>query len=190
MKPWHFRLAAAGLWCSLVGIALFTAPPGSPETGALIERLVTAKLEGVSLSLFALFNLMGVWPLAMAVALRTDPRWWKWPFLVLSFFLGAFALLPYFVLRPWLELRREPTSFAGRLLSSRWVLRALVLAALCFGALFLFGGLGEFATLFDTQQFPRVMSLDFVAFCIAGLLLVTERGVSGAGVSPATHRTP
>ena len=189
MRPIHFRIASALLWLALVGAA-FTAPPAAPDGARLIVKLATADLAGVNLSLFALFNLMGVWPMAMAVALRFDQPWWKWLFLAASFGGGAFALLPYFVLRPWLELRREPTSFAGRLLSSRWVLRALVLAALCFGALFLFGGLGEFATLFDTQQFPRVMSLDFVAFCIAGLLLVTERGVSGAGVSPATHRTP
>ena len=181
VKPWHFRLAAAALWCSLMGIALFTAPPGSPQTGELIERLVTAKLEGQNLSLFALFNLMGVWPLAMAVALRTDPRWWKWPFLVLSFFLGAFALLPYLVLRPWLEPRREPSSFIGRLFSSRWVVRALGLATVCFGALFFLGGLGEFGRLFRTQQFPYVMSFDFLAFCGAALLLAAERGQLKSG---------
>ncbi len=175
MKPWHFRGAAAALWCSLLGIALFTAPPGSPQTGELIEHLVTAKLDGVNLSLFALFNLMGVWPLAMTVALRTDARWWKWPFLVLSFFLGAFVLLPYFMLRPWLEPRREPESFVGRLLSSRWVLRAIALAAVCFGALFFLGGVEEFGRLFHTQQFPYVMSFDFLAFCGAGLLLAAER---------------
>jgi hypothetical protein len=175
MKPLHFRLAAAGLWCALLAIALFTAPPGSPDTGKLIERLVTGNLEGVNLSLFALFNLMGIWPAAMAAWLRFDARWWKWLFLVASFGLGAFALLPYFVLRPWLEPRREPTSFIGRFFSSRWVLRAIVLAAGCFGALFFLGGLPEFATLFRTQQFPYVMSFDFLAFCGAAVLLGLER---------------
>lgn len=186
MKPVHFRIAAALLWCALLGAA-FTAPPASPDSSLLIIKLATADLAGVNLSLFALFNLMGVWPMVMAVALRFDTAWWKWIFLVASLVVGAFALLPYFVVRPWLELRREPTSFAGRMLSSRWVLRALTLAALCFGALFFFGGLGDFAQLFRTQQFPYVMSLDFLAFCLAALLLFAERQVSGAGVSPATR---
>lgn len=190
MKPVHFRLAAGVMWCALLGITLFTAPPGAPGTGELIKRLATAELEGINLSLFALFNLMGVWPVAMAVALRWDDRWWKWPFLLLSFAVGAFALLPYLVLRPWLLPRREPESFVGRLLSSRWVLRALVLATVVFGALFFLGGLTEFAQLFRTQQFPYVMSFDFFAFTGAALLLWVERKASGAGVLPAIHRTP
>lgn len=189
MKPLHFRLAAALLWAGLVAAA-FMAPPAPADAGQLIVKLATADLTGVNLSLFALFNLMGVWPMAMAVALRFDTPWWKWLFLVASLVVGAFALLAYFVFRPWRELRREPTSFVGRLLSSRWVMRALALAGACFGGLFLFGGLGEFAQLFRTQQFPHVMSLDFLAFCLAALLLFAERQVSGAGVSPATRRTP
>lgn len=172
----------------LVGAA-FTSPPPAPDGAQLIVKLATADLAGVNLSLFALFNLMGVWPMVMAVALRFDRPWWKWLFLAASLVVGAFALLPYFVLRPWLELRREPTSFAGRLLSSRWVQRALVLAAVCFSGLFAFGGIGEFARLFSTQQFAYVMSFDFFAFSIALLLLAVERGVSAAGTSPATHRT-
>ena len=175
MKPLHFRLAAAALWTALLAITLFTAPPAAPDTGELISRLASGQLEGVNLSLFALFNLMGLWPAAMAVALRFDAPWWRWLFVLVSFGLGAFALLPYFVVRPWLEPRREPSSFIGRLLSSRWVLRALALAALCFGALFLLGGRADFATLARTQQFPYVMSLDFFAFCGAAVLLVLER---------------
>ncbi len=178
MRPIHFRVAAALLWCGLVGAAL-TAPPASPDTSRLIIKLATADLSGVNLSLFALFNLMGVAPLAMAVALRFDTPWWKWLFLGASLVVGAFALLPYFVLRPWLELRREPTSFAGRLLSSRWVCRALGLAAIGFGGLFCFGGVGEFSELFRTQQFPYVMTLDFFALCLAGVLLFAERSARG-----------
>ena len=177
MKPLHFRFAAAALWGALLCMAFLTAPPAAPDTGKLIARLATADLERVNLSLFALWNLMGVWPAAMAVALRFDPRWWKWLFIALSFGLGAFALLPYLVVRPWLEPRPEPTSFIGRLLSSRWVLRALVVAAVCFAALFFLGGMGEFGALFRTQQFPYVMSFDFFAFCGAGLLLGLERRV-------------
>ena len=178
MKPLHFRLAAAGVWGALLCVAFFAAPPAAPDTGPLIARLATADLEGVNLSLFALWNLMGVWPAAMTVALRFDQRWWKWLFIALSFGLGAFALLPYLVVRPWLEPRREPTSFIGRLLSSRWVLRALALAAVCFGALFFLGGIVEFGALFRTQQFPWVMSFDFCAFCGAGFLLGLERHFS------------
>ena len=50
---------------------------------------------------------------------------------------------------------------------SRWTV--------CFGALFFLGGLTEFAHVFRTQQFPYVMTFDFLAFCGA--------------VSPARSRT-
>jgi hypothetical protein len=178
MRVLHFRIVSAVLWALLIAVALFAAPPASPDTSQLISRLVSGQLEGVNLSLFALFNLMGVWPAVMCVALRFDRPWWKWIFLVGSFALGAFVLLPYFVLRPWLQPRVEPSTFLGRLLSSRWMVRALGLAAICFGGLFFAGGLQEFGVLFRTQQFPFLMSFDFFAFCGAALLLATERWVT------------
>jgi hypothetical protein len=160
----------------LVALTIFTAPPPAPDTGELIGKLVSGQLEGVNLSLFALFNLMGVWPLAMMVALRQDAPWWKWPFLLGSFVLGAFVLLPYFVLRPWLAPRKPDAegSFITRVLSSVWMVRALGVAGVCFGTLFFLGGLGEFAQLFRTQQFPYVMSLDFFACTGAAVLLGVE----------------
>ena len=172
----RFRIAAAIIWCVLVALTLFTAPPSAPDTAELIGKLVSGKLEGVNLSLFALFNLMGVWPLAMMVALRGDAPWWKWPFLLASFVLGAFVLLPYFTLRPWLAPRASDAegSFITRVLSSVWMVRAIGVAGVCFGALFFFGGLGDFAHLFRTQQFPYVMTLDFFAFTGAAILLGVE----------------
>ena len=175
MKPLHFKLASAVLWLSLMAIAFFTSPPAAPDTGALIQHLLTGKLDGVNVSLFALFNLMGVWPAAMAVALRFDRPWWKWPFIAGSFALGAFALLPYFVLRRWGAERRPPESFIARLLSSHWLWRALAVAGVSFGALFIFGDLQRFKALWKTQQFPYVMSFDFAAMTLAAGLLGLEQ---------------
>lgn len=171
----RFRVASGGLWLALLGIAFFTAPPAAPDTGAQITQMLTGQLAGLNVSLFALFNLMGVWPLAMAIALRTDRPWWKWPFIAGSFALGAFVLLPYFVLRPWGDPRVEPTSIPGRFLASRWLLLALAIGGLAFGALFFVGDLQGFAVLWKTQQFPYVMSFDFVAMSLAAGLLGLER---------------
>lgn len=101
MRPQHFKLAAAALWLALVGVSFFTSPPAAPGTTELIVKLATGQLEGVNLSLFGLFNLMGVWPFVILVALRFDRPWWKWPFLLASFVAGAFALLPCLVRRPF-----------------------------------------------------------------------------------------
>ncbi|XVF71712.1 hypothetical protein PTKIN_Ptkin12aG0061600 [Pterospermum kingtungense] len=73
--------------------------------------------------LVALWHMMGLWPLVYSMLLLPTGRSSKngvpaWPFLVLSCFLGAYALLPYFVL--WSpppppveedELKRWPLNF-------------------------------------------------------------------------------
>ncbi len=174
MKPLHFKLASLALWLALLAVA-FTAPPAAPDTAALIAKMVSGHLAGVNVSLFALFNLMGVWPLAMAIALRFDAPWWKWPFIAGSFALGAFVLLPWFVLRRWGAVRAPPASVVGRFLSSVWLMRAVGVAGAAFLALFAFGDVTGFVTLWKTQQFPYVMSFDFVAMTLAAGLLGLEQ---------------
>lgn len=175
MRPQHFKLAAGILWLALLSVAFFTAPPSAPDTADVIVKMATGKLDGVNLSLFGLFNLMGTWPFAVMVALRFDRPWWKWPFLLGSFVLGAFVLLPYLVLRPWLLPHVEPRDLLGRVLGNRWVRYAVVLAFVVFGGFFLLGDLKGFGVLFRTQQFPYVMTFDFFACCGVGVLLGLER---------------
>ncbi len=178
MKPLHYRLAALSLWLALLGVSFSTAPPASPDTSAVVVKMLTGRLDGVNLSLFALFNLMGVWPMAMAVALRFDARWWKWPFIAGSFALGAFVLLPYFVLRPWQASREAPGSWVTRFLGHRLLHAALALAAVGLVGLFVLGDLAGFARLWSSEQFPYVMSLDCVAMTLArGLLALDARRV-------------
>lgn len=175
MRERHFRWAAGGLWLALVAVAVFTSPPADPNTTALIVKMATGQLEGVNLSLFGLFNLMGVWPFAMMVALRFDRPWWKWLFIAGSFVLGAFVLLPYLVLRRWLLPMVEKRTWVNGLLANRWVTYALLVAGVGFLGLFLFGDLAGFRALFATQQFAYVMTFDFFAFCGAAGLLALER---------------
>jgi hypothetical protein len=186
MPPAAFRLAALALWAVLLGLAFLTAPPASPDTGAQVLRMLTGQLEGLNLSLFALFNLMGVWPAALAVALRFDASPLKWPFVLGSFALGAFALLPWLVLRPWGTAPTLPATRVGRFLGSRWLRRGLALAFAALLALFVLGDLPAFAVLWRTQQFPYVMSLDFAAMGLAAALLAVERGLTPA--PPAAAR--
>lgn len=178
MRPLHFKLAAGALWLALVGVALGTAPPASPDTSGQIIKMATGQLEGINLSLFGLFNLMGTWPFALMVALRFDRSRWKWLFLGSSFVLGAFVLLPWLVLRPWLLEQLEPRDLLGRILANRWIAYAIGVAFVVFGGFFLFGDLGGFGVLFRTQQFPYVMTLDFFACSGAAVLLGLERRLS------------
>jgi hypothetical protein len=174
------RVASAVVWVALLGVAFVAAPPASPDTTDVIVKMMTGRLDGVNLPLFALFNLMGVFPMAFLALLAFDStaqRVPKWPFVLGSFALGAFVLLPYLVLRHWGLPKREATSWWLKALGSRWFAVLLVVAALALVALFVTGDLGGFVTLFRTQQFPFVMSFDFVACCLAGALLAREEAM-------------
>ena len=175
MPALPLRLASLALWLALLAAAFLTSPPAAPDTGDQVVRMLTGQLQGLNLSLFALFNLMGVWPAAMAVWLRFDASPFKWPFIAGAFALGAFALLPWLVLRPWGAPAVPPRSWAGRLLGRRGLHLGLAAAGGALGVLFLAGDLAGFAALWRTQQFPYVMSLDFGAMAVAAGLLALER---------------
>lgn len=170
------RVTAGLIWVALLASAFAFAPPPAPGTGALISRMLTGQLEGVNLSLFALFNLMGVLPLAFTALLVFDERQRvpAWPFLLASFAVGAFALLPYLALRRWGGARLPADRLWRRVAGHRAtgvVLSALALALTVTLAL---GDLPAFRALVATQQFPFVMSCDFCACWAAGLLLAWD----------------
>jgi hypothetical protein len=171
------RVASAAVWVALLAVAFLAAPPASPDTAEVIMKMVTGRLEGVNVPLFALFNLMGVFPMAFLAVLAFDApsqRVPKWPFVLGSFALGAFVLLPYLVLRQWGLPRRAASSWWLRVLGSRWFGVALVGASAVLVVLFVTGDVAGFVTLWRTQQFPFVMSFDFVACWLAGALLARE----------------
>lgn len=96
------RFVFWGLWLGFVLYAFILAPPDRPDTADLILRLSTGAWDGINPAVVALFNAMGLWPMVYAaVALgesHGQPRR-AWPFVVGSFAVGAFALLPYLALR-------------------------------------------------------------------------------------------
>ena len=146
------------------------APPDSPETFELIKDLSTGNWEGINPWIISLFNLMGIWPVIYSCLLLFDGREQKipaWPFVTLSFALGAFALLPYL---GW----REPNSnFFGKknlllkILDSRFTAIAITFSAIAFVLYGLLNGdWGDFILQWQTSKFIHVMSLDFCLLCV------------------------
>ncbi len=77
------RLTSLVLWLVLVTVAVVFSPPAAPDTNDVIVKMLTGRREGVNTSLFALFNLMGVFPMAFLGVLAfdsTEQRVPKWPF--------------------------------------------------------------------------------------------------------------
>ena len=153
------------VWAMFVIYAFFFAPPDRPDTFDLIKRLIAGDIAGINPAIVALFNLMGVLPCAYACILCTDGRGQKvpaWLFALGAFFVGAFALLPYFALRQDNPQFVGEKGWAVKILDSR--LTGLVFAIM---GIFLvlyglrFGNWADFAEQWRTSRFIHVMSLDF-----------------------------
>ncbi len=91
------RIAYLLLFALLLGEALLFSPPQRPDQTEWVMRLLTGDWAREEPSVVALFQLMGVWPMAMlallAPRLRRGPVA-LWPFVLGSMALGAFMLLP------------------------------------------------------------------------------------------------
>ncbi|MEG4119552.1 DUF2834 domain-containing protein [Microcoleus sp. N9_B4] len=158
------------IWIAFSTYAFVFAPPDSPETITLITNLSTGKIADINPLIVALFNIMGVWPLIYSCVLFADGRGQKipaWLFAVLSFGVGAFALLPY------LALREPNPEFSGhkniflKILDSRFTGIFLTLAAAALVAFGLTkGDWSDFIEQWQTSRFIHVMSLDFCMLCL------------------------
>lgn len=168
------KISFIGLWLGFIIYGFFLAPPSQPDTLELIQKLSLADWKEINPLIVALFNLMGILPLMYAGILFVDGRGQKlkaWPFVVASFAVGAFAILPY------LAFRESAPSFPGEkgiflsIIDSRWFGLILSLGAISL----LFWGISQgdwtnFIQQWQTSRFINVMSLDF---CLLSLLFPT-----------------
>jgi hypothetical protein len=184
------KITLSLLWLGLVVYAFFLAPPNQPDTADLILNLSTGKWRGINPIVIALFNLMGIWPILYTSLLLVDGRGQKvpaWPFAAASFAVGAFAILPYLI------LRKPGIPFTGE---KNWILKIWdskllgVIALLGGGTLlaygFLQGNWADFWQQWRSDRFIHVMSLDF---CLLSLLFpvllkddMARRGIENPSV--------
>lgn len=165
------KIGFALLWLAFLLYAFLLAPPQDPNTLNLIQDLSLFKTEGINPMIVSLFNLMGILPLMYLPLLLVDGKGQKlpaWLFAVVSFGVGAFAILPYLALREppvqfpgeknWL-LKVLDSRLLGIILSTTWV--AILIVGL------IAGDWGDFVRQWQTSRFVNVMSLDF---CLLVLL--------------------
>lgn len=168
---WLFFL----LWLAFSLYAFIFAPDevSSSATLDLIIRLSSGQWQGINPLIITLFNLMGIWPMIYACLALIDGVGQKisaWPFISVSFGVGAFALLPY------LALRQPNLSFTAvksrliKILDSPWTGRVLLLATIALLSYGLTQGSlsanwRDFTAQWQTSRFIHVMSLDFCILC-------------------------
>lgn len=177
------RLALACLWLALVIFAFGFALPSNPQTLVLIKSLSLGQWQDINPVIIALFNLMGIWPMAYAAMLLGDRQGRKfpaWPFVAGSFFLGAFALLPYLVFWPPTAPTDPPPSNSEpskptKFWRSPWLGRVLFLLAIaCVSGAVFRGDWADYGQQLQTNQFIAVMSSDFLCLTLAFPLVLAQ----------------
>lgn len=161
------RLGALGLWVALLAVGFGVGPPNRPDLGAFVADLLLGRWAGHPAWVVAEFQAMGLWPMLVGLQIRGD---WRarvpaWPFVLASFGLGCYALLPWFVLRSG---ARGEASAGGLGSPVAPALLGLAAAALLVGAVAT-GDPRELAHAFATDGFVWAMSWDFLAFWLVSL---------------------
>ena len=174
------NVGLGALWLAFAIYAFKFAPNAASVTDkTLLQAAINMGVDedGVSINrvFFALFNVMGLWPVVYASLLlptgRSGNKVPAWPFVSLSMFFGAFALLPYFALwepmnpsAVYAKAKSEPSRVANFLGSK--VNGLLVLCGMVFLAKMAVTAPASdwsgFASLFGKSRFTHVMSLDFL----------------------------
>lgn len=165
------RIVFVLLWVGFILYVFLFAPPDRPDTFDLIVNLSTGNWEEINPAIVSLFNIMGILPIAYSAFILIDGRGQKipaYPFAIASFFLGAFALIPY------LALRQSNPHFQGKkdvllkILDSRGLGVLLTLGAtILIASAIISGDWQDFIHQWQTSRFIHVMSLDF---CLLSLL--------------------
>ena len=180
MSDFRFRarqITLLLLWVGFIIYATAFAPAAQPNTLEMLQALVLGQWSEINPLIVALFNVMGLWPVIYAAIALVDGRTQSfpaWPFVVLSFGLGAFALLPYLALRqPYQREESQGTAPSSKLdgwvkrLEARWVgisVLVMALGLILFG--FISGSWSEFVLEWQTDRFIHIMSLDFCALSL------------------------
>nr|WP_154983869.1 hypothetical protein [Paenibacillus xylanexedens] len=168
------------VWVAFIAYALFMAPGNSPVNDPIFKELLT--LQSREPWLLTVFSWLGIFPAVYAcILLRKSmtaskrQRMPAWPFVLFSFGLGAFALLPYFALiSPSPTDVHDPDSSVKQ--SKRGVSRVashklthLILLLLTLGsALYALieGNSERFVDAFYQSSFVHIMTIDFIVLTL------------------------
>lgn len=181
-RDWTTSILLFVFWGGLIYYVFNLTPDQTPSRDMyFLEKLLYLKGDdGFKMNsvLVSLWYIMGLWPLVYSMLLLPTGRSSKtnipvWPFLILSCFGGAYALLPYFILwRPppppveENELGRWPLNFLESKLTSGILLAAgltIIVNAALNG-----GEWKEFYQYFRESKFIHITCLDFTLLSAFG----------------------
>ncbi len=174
------KIVFGSMWLLLVGYGVAFGIYGINASAGeafqqdldLIINMSILEWEGINPILIAIFFIMGIFPLLYGAFILFDSKQQPVspvPFFATSFGLGAFALLPYFVLRQRDTNWDNHKSLLLKALDSRLVAiisSTSIFAFIIWGAVN--GNWSDFIEQWHTSQFVHVMTIDF---CTLSILL-------------------
>ncbi|GGH59961.1 hypothetical protein GCM10008014_34050 [Paenibacillus silvae] len=183
------------LWLAFIVYALFMAPGNSPGNDPIFRELLT--LQSREPWLLTVFSWLGIFPCIYACLLLRKSVKTRgavngklvpaWPFVLFSFGLGAFALLPYYA---WTSPSRTGSAYEAdvgertlaaergktgiaRVAASK--LTHLVLLLLTLGMAFYAVSQGNperYAEAFNQSSFVNIMTIDFGVLTLLSTLAI------------------
>lgn len=165
------KLGLGAIWLTLVVYAIASAQFKTQQGDfELIIALSTGDWNGVNPIIIGIFMLMGILPLVYGafILFDSEQKISPYPFFLVSFGVGAFALLPYLALRSPDTVWNGEKNWLLKILDSRFtaIVSTVAIAVLLVVGLML-GDWSDYVTQWQTSQFIHIMSIDF---CLLSLL--------------------
>lgn len=163
------------IWLALVTYAIFFAPGQGNSNDPVLSEVFAGNWAAIDPLVLTVFNSLGIFPLVfLTLLLRNDnKRWPAWPFSLVSFAAGAFALLPYFAFgnRPPERTIRTPRFLLRLLRSKTWLIFLIVITVANLITLQNGISLDSYMVTFNESHLVSVMTVDW--FVLWGLSIYT-----------------
>lgn len=175
------KLFLSFLWLALIIYSVVSSASFSgtfQEDLDLILKLSLGEWSNINPLIIAIFYLMGIFPLIYAALILFDGTEQKispYPFFIGSIGLGAFVLLPYFILRQPNTTWNGEKSWFLKILDSRLMAitsTIAVIVLLVWGITQ--GNWSDFVTQWHSTKFVHIMSLDFCLLCFLFIAILGD----------------
>ncbi|MFX0052705.1 MAG: hypothetical protein ACFE8U_15610, partial [Candidatus Hermodarchaeota archaeon] len=163
------KLLVLSLLLASIVIIILTFQLPSEEEILLINNLIFLQYTTLEPLLIIVFYLMGIWPAVQASLLYEDGREKRipaWPFILASFFTGAYALSVYILVRESKKAKKQQNRLQQLFDSNFWGITLVIFTVGLFILGLLLGNLQRYIDAFQKYLFVRVMTIDFLLFTL------------------------
>ena len=154
----------------------------------LINDLIFFQYTKLEPLLIIVFYLMGIWLAVQVTLLYGDGKEIRipdWPFLLLSFFTGAYVLSVYILLRESKKAKKYQNRLTQLFDSTSWGICLVILTITLFIMGILLGDPQMYIELFQKYLFVRVITIDFLLFTMITPITIYIHSVNNSiEVSP------